>query len=383
MITLTKYSIYVLHILAFSLCLGFFIPTTASARDRWTEKQANDWYAKQPWLVGCNFSPSTAINQLEMWQKETFDPVTIDRELGWAEEIGFNSVRVYLHNLLWDQDRDGFLKRFDQFLEIADKHGIGVMVVPLDGVWDPHPKLGKQRDPRPHVHNSGWVQAPGAEILKDPKRHDELRPYIVGLISRYRNDKRIQVWDLFNEADNPVSRSYGAEGTKAELPNKAEMANMLMLKLFRWARSVNPSQPLTVGVWRGDTSRHEVLSDYNRIAIEQSDVISFHNYANQKDVKHRVEQLRRYNRPLLCTEYMARPAGSRFDPIMGYFKKEKIAAYNWGFVAGKTQTNYPWDSWDRKYTAEPEVWFHEIFRKDGTPYIPEEVKYIKSLTGKK
>jgi len=383
MITPSKYSIFAFRILVLSLCLGFFVPSTASGRDRWTEKQANQWYAKQPWLVGCNFSPSTSINQLEMWQKETFDPETIDRELGWAEEIGFNSVRVYLHNLLWDQDRDGFLKRFDQFLEIADKHGIGVMVVPLDGVWDPNPKLGKQRDPRPHVHNSGWVQAPGAEILKDPARHDELRPYIVGLISRYRNDKRIQVWDLFNEADNPVSRSYGAEGTKAELPNKAEMANMLMKKLFRWARSANPSQPLTVGVWRGDTSRHEVLSDYNRIAIEQSDVISFHNYANLDNVKHRVEQLKRYNRPLLCTEYMARPAGSHFDPIMGYFKKEKIAAYNWGFVAGKTQTNYPWDSWDRKYTAEPEVWFHEIFRKDGSPYIAEEVKYIKSLTGKK
>jgi len=383
MITPSKYSIFAFRILVLSLCLGFFVPSTASGRDRWTEKQANQWYAKQPWLVGCNFSPSTSINQLEMWQKETFDPETIDRELGWAEEIGFNSVRVYLHNLLWDQDRDGFLKRFDQFLEIADKHGIGVMVVPLDGVWDPNPKLGKQRDPRPHVHNSGWVQAPGAEILKDPARHDELRPYIVGLISRYRNDKRIQVWDLFNEADNPVSRSYGAEGTKAELPNKAEMANMLMKKLFRWARSANPSQPLTVGVWRGDTSRHEVLSDYNRIAIEQSDVISFHNYANLDNVKHRVEQLKRYNRPLLCTEYMARPAGSHFDPIMGYFKKEKIAAYNWGFVAGKTQTNYPWDSWDRKYTAEPEVWFHEIFRKDGSPYIAEEVKYIKSLTEKK
>ncbi len=364
-------------------CFGIFASSAALARNRWTEKQANQWYKKQPWLVGCNFSPSTAINQLEMWQKETFDPVTIDRELGWAEELGFNSVRVFLHNLLWDQDRDGFLKRFEQFLKIADKHGIGVMVVPLDGVWDPHPKLGKQRDPRPHVHNSGWVQAPGAEILKDPARHDELRPYIVGLISRYRDDKRIQIWDLFNEADNPVYRSYGAEGANVEIPNKAEMANMLMIKLFRWARSVNPSQPLTVGIWRDDWSNHEKLSPYNKIAIEQSDVISFHNYANLEDVKHRVEQLKRYNRPLLCTEYMARPAGSRFDPIMGYFKQEKIAAYNWGFVAGKTQTNYPWDSWDRKYTAEPKLWFHEIFRKDGTPYIAEEVKYIKSLTGKK
>lgn len=376
-------SCFTLRAVILSLCLGLFQPVSVHARDRWTEKQANDWYAKQPWLVGCNFSPSSAINQLEMWQAESFDPETIDRELGWAEDLGFNSVRVFLHNLLWDQDRDGFLKRFDQFLAIADKHGIGVMVVPLDGVWDPHPKLGKQRDPRPHVHNSGWVQAPGAQLLGDPSRHDELRPYIVGLISRYRNDKRIQVWDLFNEGDNPVARSYGAEGTKAELPNKAEMANLLMKKLFRWARSANPSQPIIVGIWREDWSDHDKMNPYNKIAMEQSDVVSFHNYSNLEDVKHRVEQLKRYNRPILCTEYMARPVGSRFDPMMGYFKENKIGAYNWGFVEGKTQTNYSWDSWDRQYTAEPELWFHEIFRKNGKPYIAEEVKYIKSLTGKK
>lgn len=100
------------------------------------------------------------------------------------------------------------------------------------------------------------------------------------------------------------------------------------------------------------------------------------------DVRLRAEQLRRYNRPIFCTEYMTRTNGSRFDPLLDYFETEKIAAYNWGFVAGKTQTQYPWDSWRRQYTEEPEVWFHDILRRDGTPYDVDEVKYIKRLTGR-
>lgn len=115
--------------------MALSLGSDASGRDRWTPEQAKDWQTRQPWLVGCNFSPSTAINQLEMWQADTFDPDTIDRELGWASGIGFNSVRVFLHNLLWQQDREGFLRRFDRFLKIADKHGIGVMVVPLTLSW--------------------------------------------------------------------------------------------------------------------------------------------------------------------------------------------------------------------------------------------------------
>ena len=120
---------------------------SASAREQWTKDQANAWYVRMPWLVGANYIPSTAINQLEMWQADTFDPATIDRELGWAQELGFNSMRVFFHDLLWEQDREGLLKRMDQFLAIADKHGIGVMFVPLDAVWDPFPKARQAAEP--------------------------------------------------------------------------------------------------------------------------------------------------------------------------------------------------------------------------------------------
>jgi hypothetical protein len=351
----------------------------ASAESRWTAEKANAWYAAQPWLVGANFAPSTAINQLEMWQAESFDLAAIDRELGWAKQLGMNSMRVFLHDLLWKHDRDGLLKRIDQFLEVADKHGINVMFVLFDGVWDPHPRLGRQRDPRPHTHNSGWVQSPGVEILSDPQRHDELRDYVHGILKSYGNDKRVVVWDLFNEPENPNTRSYG----KQETPEKAKLALMLLTKTFAWARQVNPSQPLTAGVWRDDWSDPEKLSPINKLMLEESDVISFHNYADLADLKKRVEHLKRYGRPLLCTEYMNRQSKSFFDPNLGYMKEQRIAAYNWGLVSGKTQTIYPWDSWDKPYTAEPAVWFHDIFRRDGTPFDAREVEYIKKVTGAK
>ena len=343
----------------------------------WPVEKAETWGRDHGWLVGCNYSPRTAINQLEMWQPDTFDLAIIDQELAWAEGLGFTSVRVFLHHLLWDRDSQGFLRRIEQFLETADRHKIGVMFVLLDSVWDPFPHAGKQHEPKPGLHNSGWVQSPGLVILKNPERHNELKDYITGIIGRFRTDRRIQVWDLFNEPENPNRSSYG----RFEAANKPELALMLLKKEFAWARSVNPTQPLTAGAWVGDLSQADRLSPINQFMLQQSDVISFHNYKPLPEMKRDVEILRRYGRPLLCTEYMARPAGSRFDPILAYLKAEKVAAYNWGFVAGKTQTIYPWDSWQKPYAAAPRVWFHDIFQPDGTPYDTKEVDYIRSVTG--
>lgn len=364
-----------IHVCAALLFLGVAI---AQAGERWTKEQAAAWGKAHPRLVGCNYIPSTAINQLEMWQAETFDPATIDRELGWAEGLGFNTVRVFLHDIPWREDRNAFFNRIDKFLEIAHKHKIGVMLVPFDGVWDPSPKAGKQRDPKPYVHNSGWVQSPGKEILSDPKKIDALEGYIKDLVGRFHDDKRIDAWDLFNEPDNPNRNSYG----KVELPNKAEVALVLLKKSFAWARAMNPTQPLTSGVWAGDWNEDK-LSPMARYQLEESDVISFHDYSRLDVLKRRVESLKRFGRPILCTEYMARPAGSRFDPNLGYLVEQGVAAYNWGFVDGKSQTIYPWDTWEKTYTAEPPVWFHDIFRKDGSVYDEKEVAYIRKVTGKK
>jgi hypothetical protein len=361
--------------------LGVFLILAAAGADanggeRWSKEKAEAWARERPWLVGCNFIPSTAVNQLEMWQAETFDPATIDRELGWAESLGFNSVRVFLHNIPWETDRDGFLKRVDEFLGIAEKHHIGVMFVLFDSVWDPFPKPGPQPSPKAHLHNAGWVQSPGLVVLKDPARWEALEGYVKGVVGRFKDDRRVHVWDLINEPDNRNGSSYG----KDEPSNKSELALGLLRKVFAWGRAVDPSQPLSSGVWTGDYEPGKA-SAMNRYQLEESDVITFHSYDPLPKLKERVAVLKGYGRPLLCTEYMARPNGSTFDPVLGYFKDEHIGAYNWGFVAGKTQTIYPWDSWQKAYTTEPKVWFHDIFRKDGSSYDPAEVAYIRKVTG--
>ena len=150
-------------------CVGV-LPAFAS--ERWTPQQANNWYHAQPWLVGCDFIPSTAINQLEMWQPESFDAATIDRELGWAQSLGFNTVRVFLHDLPWKDNRTAFFANVDKFLEIAARHKIRPMLVIFDGVWDPDPQSGPQNRPRVGVHNSGWVQSPGRVILAEHAKQD-------------------------------------------------------------------------------------------------------------------------------------------------------------------------------------------------------------------
>lgn len=342
----------------------------------WSAEKANKWYAGQPWLVGANYAPATAINQLEMWQADTFDPERIDKELAWAESLGFTSMRVFLHHMLWEQDSKGLLERMEKYLEIADKHHIGTMFVLFDSVWDPYPHPGKQREPKPFVHNSGWVQSPGAEALKDPSKYPLLEAYVKGVVGHFKNDPRVDVWDIWNEPDNPVPQYKDVE-----LPNKNELVLPLLEKSFAWARSANPTQPLTSGVWVGDWADPAKLKPIERVQIEYSDVISFHNYGKLDSMTKCVEHLQRYNRPILCTEYMARPQGSTFDPILGYMKSENVGAYNWGFVQGKTQTIFPWDSWEKKYGPEPPVWFHDIFRTNGEPYRQQEVDYIRSLTG--
>lgn len=337
---------------------------------RWTEERARQWYAARGWLLGCNYAPSTAVNQLEMWEDESFDPITIDRELGWAEKLGFNSIRVFLHNLLWEHDAAGLLSRMETFLSIADSHGIGVMFVLFDSVWNPFPEKGK-REYKIGVHNSGWLQSPGLDILKDLSKHDSLEGYVKGVMSHFGNDRRVHVWDLFNEPCNRNVASYGAH----EPENKADLGLALLQKVYRWARQVNPTQPLTSGVWIGEWSE-ERIKELDRFMLESSDVITFHNYESPEEMERRIKQLERFNRPILCTEYMARGLNNTFENILPIFERHNVSGYSWGLVAGKTQTNYAWDSWSVTYDGEPNLWFHDIFREDGTPYKEEEVKFL-------
>jgi len=361
------------------LLLLLLVVSSIAAQEKWSEQQARDWYAKQPWLVGSNYNPASAINQLEMWQADSFDPKRIDLELGWAEGLGMNTMRVFLHDLLWQQDEQGFKRRLDQFLTIAAKHKIKPMFVLFDSVWDPDAKLGKQRAPRPGVHNSGWVQSPNRTTLQDPAQYPHLEAYVKGVVGAFARDQRVLAWDIWNEPDNENHGSYN----QLEPKNKVELVTALLPRAFGWAREAKAEQPLTSGVWKGDYSAPEKLTPMERLQIDLSDVVTFHSYDSPTELEKRINWLKQYNRPLICTEYMARGNGSFFFGSLPVGKIHNVGMINWGFAQGKTQTNLPWDSWQHPYTdREPSIWFHEVFRNDGTPYMVEEVEFIRRMTGK-
>ncbi len=367
----------------------------------WSADRANRWYGAQPWPVGCNFLPSTASNQFEMFQADTFDPVTIERELGWAAGIGMNSVRVFLHDLLWQQDAAGFKSRINRVLSIAAAHGIRPVLVLFDSCWDPFPKLGPQQPPVPGVHNSRWVQAPGAAVLQDPGQYPALQSYVEDIVGSFARDPRILFWDLWNEPDNTNGNSYGPQ----EPPNKVALVNGLLPQVFRWARNGAPTQPITSAVWAGDWSEPGNLNQTQAIQLALSDITTFHNYGFVEDFSQRIGWLRRYGRPVICTEFMSRTSNSLFEGSLVVARRAGVGAFNWGLVSGRSQTILPWASWQHPYTTaealggtafrvliepdqrwpysyvseDPPVWQHDIFRPDGTPYRTFETDLIRQL----
>jgi hypothetical protein len=314
-----------------------------------------------------------------MFQADTFNPALNDKELGLAESVGMNTVRVFLQDQLWSQDPEGFKKRLDAFLAIAAKHHIRPLLVLFDSCWDPFPKLGPQHPPTPGIHNSGWVQSPGYKGLTDPAYEPKLEAYVKGVVGAFAKDDRILGWDIWNEPDNDNRPAYFAK----EPPNKAELVAKLLPKAFAWARSVHPVQPLTSGVWNGDFVHPDQESAMAKIQLAESDIITFHNYGWPENFEQTVIDLQTYHRPVICTEYMARGAGSTFDATLPIAKKYNVGAINWGLVAGKTQTYLPWDSWESPYVLrQPTLWFHEVFRQDDTPYRQREVDILRQLTGR-
>lgn len=347
--------------------------------EQWTAEAAHRWYAGLPWLVGCNFTPSYAINQLEFWQPETFDLQFIDRELQWAADLGMNAARVYLHDLLWQQDPVGFVERIDAYLAAASRHGIRTMLVLFDSCWDPEPALGPQRDPAPGVHNSGWVQSPGIPVLVNPEQHDRLEDYVRGVVSGFAEDPRVLAWDIWNEPDNGPEVALC---DPAALTAKAALVAPLLIEAFGWARSARPRQPLTSGIWLGDWSAPDLLSRIQRAQTANSDVISFHNYGVADDFEARVRWLKGFGRPTLCTEYMARSTGSTFEEILPRAKAHRVAAFCWGLVRGRTQTHLAWDPTANRAIEEGlEPWFHDVLHSDGRPHLPHEAEFLRRITG--
>lgn len=362
-IKLKMYKIKIRLRVAFLVLAVLAMVTKTVSAQVWPISKAKKWYGKQGWLVGANYTPAYAINQLEFWQQETFDIDQINKEFGWAEKIGMNCMRVYLHHVVWQQDKAGFKKRMNQVLATARKHRIKIMFVFFDDCWNDTYTVGRQPEPKPGIHNSGWLKDPGNKIQTERALMDTLEVYAKDIIFSFRNDKRILLWDLYNE------------------PGQFDQHNKsmpLLVNVFKWAREINPSQPLSAGVH--DDSETELT----RFQVENSDVITYHSYDKPDVHQRRIDSLTKASggRPMICTEYMARKRGSTFAAILHILKKQNIGAINWGLVDGKTQTKYAWDEkdWGDK---EPALWFHDIFRRDGTAYDKAEVELIRRLTQKK
>ena len=345
---------------------------------KWSIEESQNWYSQNNWIVGCNYLPSNAINQLEMFQKETFDVEINKKELSWARQLGFNSVRVYLHDLLWS-DPVGFSERLNILLDICASLEIKPLLVLFDDCHRPYPKLGVQPKPVSGVHNSGWKQSPGMAIVNGI--HEEqsnnleivrLKKFVTEILNNFKDDQRILMWDIYNE---PGQFGIGDK-------------SLTLLELtWKWAYEVRPSQPLTACL-DGSVGEGNI-----KLNAENSDIITFHTYEGEK-LQETIDKLKVHKRPLICTEYMAREFGSTFEFSLPIFKENNIGCYNWGLVAGKSQTHFGWSTIldlqkkkedgifleDGDDIPEPEIWFHDILRKDGTAYNENEVEFIKAIT---
>lgn len=342
------------------LIMAISLNLYAQSDGRWSSEKAKKWYAGHSWMNGANFIPSTAINQLEMWQADTFDPQTIDRELGWAESLGFNTMRVYLHSLAYKQDPAGFKDRMGRYLTIAEKHQVKTIFVFFDDCWNKLGFIGKQPAPQPGIHNSGWVQDPGDPAHTDKENFPALEKYVKDVMRHFARDKRILLWDLYNEPGNS---------------GKLDSSLPLLTKVFEWARSANTDQPITAGLWRWD------FENLNAFQIANSDIITYHNYEAPEWHKRVLMILKTHDRPLICTEYMARTKNSTFANTLPLLKAQNVGAINWGLVAGKTNTIYAWDT-PLKDGSQPTDWFHDIFWQDGRIYRTAETDLIKQLNNK-
>jgi len=396
--------------LVFGLMAG--MGTVAQGREivlgQWSIEKAWKWFDNQRWPCGFNYIPANAISYTEMWMPYACDTELIDKELALGEEVGFNCLRVVLPFVVWEHDSEAFKKRLESFLSICDKRGIKVMFTLFDDCAFgsdenlKNPTYGRQPEVLEGWYANGWTPSPGHDMVRDPKTWPRLEKYVKDVISTFKDDWRVWVWDLYNEPTN------GGLGNTS-VP--------LIEEVFRWARDVKPSQPLTVAQWNGN----EVL---NRVIFANSDIITFHNYGAADHLAKHIASLAKHGRPIINTEWLNRGRGSLVETCLPVFAKENVGCMHWGLVNGKTQTHLNWghrpgapdpkvwqhdlyrrdhrpynttelelfgktirENMSRRssqranaYPKEPKVWFHDILRKDGTPFDEDEATFLRSIT---
>lgn len=323
---------------------------------RWPEQKIQSWYNNQPWFCGFNYIPAYAVNYTAMWDKTSFDTAAIDKELAIAEKVGLNCLRAVLQYAVYEDDPEYFLATLDKFMAICKRHKIKFMPALFDDCvfgLENDPKVGKQPEPLPGWYAWAWSPSPGHTMVIDSTTHPKIEKYVKAVMERFKNDDRIFIWDLYNEPTN------GGLGTTT-LP--------LLQKVIKWAREVSPLQPMTIGIWN-DNER------LNEIAVTGSDIISFHNYGNKQNLEKHIQELKKYNRPLINTEWMNRPAGSTIKDNLAVFYENNVGCMLWGLVNGKTQTDLPWGH--RPGDPAPSVWQHDLFKGNFQPYNDAEIASLR------
>lgn len=338
------------------------------------------WTSRHPRLIGCNYVTSSAVNSLEMWNAGSFDPETIAREFSWAHALGLNCVRVFLHHLLWEDDRTGFLSRLDRVLDLAAQRGLSVLPVLFDSCFEPDPVCGPQQPARPGVMCSRWVQCPGRRRLEDESRWPELEDYAHDVVARFAGDDRVLAWDVWNEppAESGQVFALGDLGAR-ESARKTELTYRLLAHVFEALAPIAPRQPLTSAVWwtRDGAWLDSVLTAMERLQIEHSDVVSFHSYSAPAEFRAQADSLLSRGRPVLCTEFMDRAVGATLEALLPIAAARGLAMLMWGCVEGQIQARHSIASWASS-EGDPELWHHDLLRADGTPYAPSDVDAIRS-----
>lgn len=345
------------------ICLCVSVVTCLSSFSQgnvWSVEKANAWGKKNPWYCGVNYIPANAINYTAMWDKTSFSPEVIDKEMQLMKELGMNCARVVMQYAVYEDDPAYFIRTLDTFLDICSKYGVKVMPIFFDdcafGV-NTDPVVGKQPEPLEGWYAWAWSPSPGYSMVVDERTHGKLEKYVKDVMTHFKEDDRIFVWDLYNEPTNTT------------MP---ERSWPLLRKVFTWARQVNPKQPITSGMWNGN-------KELNAFLATNSDIITFHCYAPKAETEQRMKEYIGLGRPTICTEWMNRVAKSTIPDILPVFKENQVGCMLWGLVNGKTQTHLCWGH-RPEHLPYTKVWQHDIYKGDFTPYKAEEIEVIKNMT---
>lgn len=188
------------------LCVSFLTSFSSFAQGKvWSVEKARKWAEKKTWYCGVNYIPANAINYTAMWDKTSFSPDVIDREMQLMKELGMNCARVVMQYAVYEDDPAYFLRTLDTFLGICDKYGVQVMPIFFDdcafGV-NTDPVVGQQPEPLKGWYAWAWSPSPGYSMVVDERTHGKLEKYVKEVMTRFKDDDRIFVWDLYNEPTN-------------------------------------------------------------------------------------------------------------------------------------------------------------------------------------